>query len=211
MIHCIGDSHSSIFSGNEEIQPVWPQRSNDGLPFFRTYRIGPATAYQIKTKVATIDNIINDNQIKGDDKILFCFGEVDCRAHLKKQMDAQQKSMVDIVKECVDRYFETVLSYIDKNIMVWGPIASWEPSRRYNGPSFGTCEERNKITGEFNKQLKELCDENNITFITIFDDMVSDSGLTDPFFLDDWDGCHMHLSQRSMDVILKKFKDKNLI
>ena len=47
MIHCIGDSHSSVFSGEEKMQDVWPERSNDTIDFFRSYRIGPATAYNL--------------------------------------------------------------------------------------------------------------------------------------------------------------------
>lgn len=44
IIHCIGDSHVSFFGGLDRIQPVWPQRSDDRLPWFRTYHIGPALA-----------------------------------------------------------------------------------------------------------------------------------------------------------------------
>jgi len=210
MIHCIGDSHSSVFSGKDEIQPVWPQRSDDTLPFFRSYRIGPATAFQLENKIPLINNIINSVYNTGD-KILFCFGEVDCRAHLKKQMDLQQKSMDHIVKECVDRYFKNVLKYKDKNIMVWGPIASWEPSRKYNGPSFGSCEERNEITGKFNDYLKKLCYKSDIPFLSIFNIMVDPNNITKPLFLDDWEECHMHLSQRSMIYIINEFKKNSLI
>jgi hypothetical protein len=56
MIHCIGDSHSAVFSGKEEMQPIWPERSNDITPFFKSYRIGPATAYQLANKKEIINN-----------------------------------------------------------------------------------------------------------------------------------------------------------
>ena len=39
MIHCIGDSHSCFFSGEDKIQPIWPEQSFDTLPYFRSYRI----------------------------------------------------------------------------------------------------------------------------------------------------------------------------
>ena len=35
MIHCIGDSHSAVFSGEEKMQPEWPNRSNDTTEFFK--------------------------------------------------------------------------------------------------------------------------------------------------------------------------------
>ena len=50
MIHCIGDSHSAVFSGEETMQPEWPILASNKLPNFNSYRIGPATAYQLETK-----------------------------------------------------------------------------------------------------------------------------------------------------------------
>ena len=58
MIHFIGDSHASIFSGNYDMQPIWPDRSNDILPNFKSYRIGPATAYKLNEKENIIINIL---------------------------------------------------------------------------------------------------------------------------------------------------------
>ena len=60
MIHCIGDSHSSVFCGKEEMQPIWPIRSDDTTPYFKSYRIGPATAYQLSNKTTIIDDIIHN-------------------------------------------------------------------------------------------------------------------------------------------------------
>jgi hypothetical protein len=75
MIHCIGDSHVMVFTGVDEIK-----ENNDSLPFFRTHWIGPRTAFNIIDKTDTISRIIKSNVKEGDD-ILFCFGEIDCRAH----------------------------------------------------------------------------------------------------------------------------------
>ena len=213
MIHCIGDSHSSVFSGKEEIQPIWPHRSDDRTPFFKTYRIGPATAYQLATKITIIDEILTQVN-KETDSLLFCFGEVDIRAHLIKQMGIKNLTINDVVKECVDRYFDVVNEYknLGWKIIVWGPIASWHESKQYTGgPSFGTCMERNDVTKEFNRYLSQLCFNNNIDFVTIFDKMVDENNETLVTYLDDWDGCHMHLSQRAMPLIIDEFNNKKLI
>ena len=214
MIHCIGDSHSAVFSGKEEMQPIWPSRSDDRTPFFKSYRIGPATAYQLENKKNIIDEIISYNVDITNDSVLFCFGEVDIRAHLVKQMELQNKSKEEIVKECVDRYFSVLLYYKNKgvNVMGWGPIASWHESKQYTGgPSFGSCLERNLVTEEFNRYLKELCDNNNIGFVTIFYKMIDENKITNPYYLDNWEGSHMHLSQTSMPLILESFSEKKLI
>ena len=95
--------------------------------------------------------------------------------------------------------------------MVWGPIASWHESKNYNGPSFGSCIERNQITKEFNRYAEELCNQNNLKFITIFYDMIYDNLETNAHYLDDWEGSHIHLSQSAMPIILERFKGKDLI
>jgi|694.fasta_scaffold115020_3 hypothetical protein len=214
MIHCIGDSHSAVFSGKEEMQPIWPQRSDDKTEYFKSYRIGPATAYQLETKSPIINDIINTVVDINNDYVLFCFGEVDIRAHLIKQMETQNKPMELIVHECVDRYFNVLLKYknMGVKVLVWGPIASWHDSKRYTGgPSFGTMIERNNTTKEFNRYLEELCVKNDITFISIFDKMTDENNITIPEYLDNWEGSHIHLSQTAMPLIINSFKDKKLI
>lgn len=223
MIHCIGDSHAAFFSGEEVMQPIWSpnNRSNDRTHYFKSYRIGAATAYNIKSKIPKIMNIVDKAPVKKDDKILFCFGEVDIRAHLlnpklkndKYYLQGKDPSIENIVHETVSRYFETVKYFKDNgfNIMVWGPIASWCNNKKYTGPSFGTNLERNNVTKIFNKYLEYLCKQENIEFITIFYDMLLKDGNTNPDSLDDWDGAHIHLSQRMFPKALEIFKKKNLI
>ena len=166
----------------------------------------------MENKKQIIDDILSKNYNDGD-SLLFCFGEVDIRAHLLKQMDTQKRCLDDIVKECVDRYFSVILSYKERgiNCIVWGPIASWHESRKYNGPSFGTCVERNLVTKEFNRYIEELCNKNNVGFVTIFHDMINENNETNTYYLDTWPGSNMHLSQTSMMIILERFKEKSFI
>ena len=138
IIHCIGDSHVSVFTGIERMPPIWSpnERSDDRTDYFRTYRIGPATAYQLDKKIPAIEHIIQHAPVdKGNDSILFCFGEVDIRAHLVKQSIEQNRTIDDVVMECVDRYVKTVLYFKEKgyDMMVWGPVASWSDEEPYTG------------------------------------------------------------------------------
>jgi hypothetical protein len=213
MIHCIGDSHSAVFGGKEEMQPTWPEKSDDTTPYFRSYRIGPATAYQLETKIPLIEEIIRLNYSSENDYVLFCFGEVDIRAHILKQVNIKKRNYKDLVKECVDRYMSTILHFKNKGIrcIVWGPIASWHPSKVYGGPSYGNCLERNNVTKEFNEYIEKLCLVNGIGFISIFNDMIDENLITNPFYLDNWRDSGIHLSQTSMPLIIEKFKEKNYI
>jgi hypothetical protein len=212
MIHCIGDSHSAVFSGEDNMQPIWPIPAANKLPFFRSYRIGPATAYQLANKMPIIDEIIK--QVSDGDKVMFCFGEVDIRAHLLKQSIEQNKPLDIVIEECVNRYFEVIKIYKNKgfDVIIWGPIASWNAKHPYTGgPSYGSNLERNEITKKFTEKLEILANIENIPLVTIFYDMLNEDGTTNSFFLDDWDGSHMHLSQRALPTIIDKFKIKNLL
>ena len=214
MIHCIGDSHSCFFSGEDKIQPTWPEQSFDVLPYFRSYRIGPSTAYNLNNKKENIiEPLIQSLNLSEKDKLLFCFGEVDCRAHLIKQSQLQNRGICDIINECVFRYISSIKYYTKytSNIWVWGPIASWNENIPYTGPSYGTNKERNLVTQHFNKTLEEMCKREKFGFITFFYDMLNGNMSTDETYLDDWEGCHIHLSQRSMPIVLDKFKEKKLI
>jgi hypothetical protein len=213
MIHCIGDSHSAVFSGEEKMQPCWPEISSNLIPGFKSYRIGPATAYQLHTKQNIIEPLIFSLNLGEEDKIMFCFGEVDIRAHLIKQMYLQKRAILDLVKECINRYLDAIDYYrkYTTKIIVCGPIASWNDDNPYSGPSYGTNLERNEVTKLFNQILETECARRTFDFVTIFYEMLNPDNSTNTFFLDDWEGSHIHLSQRAMPIILRIFKERGII
>lgn len=218
--HCIGDSHASIFSGNGGVQPQWPSLANDTLKYFRSYRIGPATAYNSITKKHIIDSIVVNKVNKDEDRIIFCFGEVDCRVHVKRFMNFNKADMRTVVDEIIGRYMTVVKLYKDNgyDVGVWGPIASYPDDNiekvhldfmlNYEKvKDFGTTKERNEIAKYFNDKLKEVCEENDIHFMTIFYDMVDDNLLTDKKYLD----YAIHLNDKSVPLIINEFEKKKLL
>ena len=117
------------------------------------------------------------------------------------------------MSECVDRYISTIkkvkpIRKIRKG--VFAPIASWSDDKPYDGPSFGSNLERNSLTKMFNQYLEKKCLENNIKFISIFEEMLNMDGSTNASYLDDF-GTGIHLNQESMHLILKKLRENRLI
>ena len=213
MIICLGDSHSSVFSKEERIISQWPEKEFRLLSKFKPVRIGPATAYNLNKKITLLNSVLNRTFYFRNSFVLFCFGEVDIRAHIINQSELQKRDVELVIKECVDRYISTVVDVkpirkIRKSI--FSPIASWSEEKPYNGPSFGTNIERNNITMIFNRYLEKKCLENNITFISIFEEMLNKDGTTNADFLDDY-GTGIHLNQLSMPLILKKLKHNHMI
>src|SRR5271167_719710 len=113
MIHCVGDSHVCLFSGHNRIHPEWPAESPSLFPFFRTYRLGAVTAYNLcetasstgsREKLWAVISSLPD----ADDWLMLSFGEIDCRAHFLKQARLQDKSPAEIATHCVERYGEVI-------------------------------------------------------------------------------------------------------
>jgi len=218
MIYCVGDSHASVFTGLGErgkdyMTPIYPQQGKNELPGFKAFNIGPATAYQLGRKKDIIMELLR-KEAPSNATVLFCFGEVDIRAHLIKQQTIRKISMSDIVRECVDRYTESLFPFQDQgyDIWVWGPIASNPEELPYKGlqgagPIYGDCVERNQVTRLFNNMMAENCHARSIGFVSIFEKMVwLDDNTKEHLIMD-----HLHLSQTSMSLIKEEFKKKGLL
>ncbi len=201
-LHCIGDSHASVFGGEERMQEVLA--SHDTLPQFRSYRIGPATAYNLSSKMGILDSIILP--LPKGSRIMFCFGEVDCRAHLIHQAGIQGRPLEEVIKECVDRYFGIFKHYQSQgyDMYAWNIIPSSTAIMDFEVyPAYGTCQDRNKVARIFNGYLKELCDNNGMRLVSIFDRLVDSKDITDmSYFMD-----HIHLSTRVIPFVLEELKD----
>jgi hypothetical protein len=218
-IYCIGDSHVDFFSGQNKVQPIWPEPSNDILPYFRTYRLGAVLAFSLceygtRQKGRELiyvlldrDVPLPDREISPESKTLLCFGEIDCRAHLLRQAELQKRDIASVVEECVERYFSVILEIqqLGYEVLVWNAIPSSRhdhiPNKEF--PAYGTCLERNRVTRLFNSYLSDLCSSSDAKFISIFDDLVDSQGLTRMEYYSD----QVHLSQKAMPLALTKIEE----
>ena len=88
-IHTIGDSHS--FNGWTGVIP---------------HHLGAVLCYSVgKEKLNRCD--IRNFNIKDEDTIVFCFGEIDCRCHIYKHI-TDTITYQDIINNIVDNYFEAI-------------------------------------------------------------------------------------------------------
>lgn len=213
MIHCIGDSHGSVFTGkgtkeNRFMCTVWPDKGEQTIPGMCGYRIGAATAYNLETKKPILTDLLESEVDKDNDYVLFVFGEVDIRAHLIKQQQLQGRVIEDLVDECLDRYFKVILDYKAEGyrMAAWGPMASTPDVLNYCGPKYGSSIDRNKVGLIFNTGLEKRCDANEVGYASIYHDMLLPNGDTDASLF--WDD--IHLSQVAMPFIKKALITKGL-
>ncbi len=175
------------------MQPEWPKRSNDRWPFFRSYRLGPTLAYNLcrsGTKSRGREKLLDvlHRRVRPGDRVLLCFGEIDCRAHLIRQSQTRGVSAVELARECVDRYFQVVeeIDAMGFRAMVWNVLP---PTTRMIDegafPVAGSLHERMEVTRQFNASLLQRCDLAGVPFVSIFDALLGAEGAPDhDWFLD---------------------------
>lgn len=211
-IHCIGDSHVSVFTGQDTISSGYPC-AQDSISYFKTYRLGPVLAYNLcvaqhHSRIGLFDVL---KTIPKNDYVMLCLGEIDCRMHLIRRLkESQNKSLKDVVCECVCRYFEVILEIKNMGFktMVWGiPATSnvdcFELQNENVFPHYGSYQERNQAIRLFNNEIECLCKLNDVLFLSIFEDLVDENDRTkiDEYYMDT-----IHLGQKAMPLIVNKLK-----
>ena len=165
------------------------------------------------------DNIIiNYNKDEVQEKnenesniIILVYGEVDCRCHIKNQINIKNINEDEIINDLVYSYFRTIKNNISNNIKIiivavippikqsiyeskHGPITHEYPFK-------GTDEERIKYTNKVNNLLEKLSIENNYIFFNPYKYYTGDDGILIPELSDD----NVHIGNNSH--ILEKFME----
>jgi len=213
MIHCIGDSHISFFSGEDAIQPVWPDKSRDRLPWFRTHHIGAALAYNLPregTRTQGREKLFEvlSGEVPDGATVLLSFGEIDCRMHLTKQAEKTNTPISEVVHSCLDEYFKTVGEVIalGYRVIVYNAVLSRprvRSSRRFSDAEYathGTLAERTESLRIFNSGAKDRCAKAGAFFLENTPHLVDRNGTIPAWYFFD----SIHLSQRAMPVTLRE-------
>lgn len=210
VIHCIGDSHSSFFSGYDIIQPAYPRRSKNKYSFFQSHRLGSVLAYSLNktnTKEKGREKLFELlKTIPSGSNILLVFGEIDCRCHLLFQAEKQKKDLSYVVQQCVSNYLEVVdeLRSMNYNVALWAVIPSME-SNNNEYPTYGSVIDRNICTKLFNQILFIEARNRNIDLISINRFLMkSDFTGKKKYYFDG-----IHLGQIAMPLAIRELKKKH--
>lgn len=193
------------------MQPRWPDRSRDVWPFFSTYRLGPALAYNLcktGTKSKGRERLFDvlRRKVSAGERVLLCFGEIDCRAHLIRQSEIRSVPVAELAAECVARYFQVVreVRALKYNVMIWNVIPpTITTCLDCEFPVAGTFDERMAVTRVFNSFLLSHCEQEGIPFISIFDAILGASGRPDQrYFVDG-----IHLGPEAIELAVAAMRD----
>jgi hypothetical protein len=209
-LHCIGDSHCCFFLGYDDISKAFPVVAKSLMPGIFCYRLGPVLAYNLdKYNTATrgkemLDEILL-TLVPEKDILLLSFGEIDCRAHILKQVEDKGKDPQEVVDTCVSNYMTTVKEITRRNfrVFIWNAVYSANHLEKNNDleyPYRGTVRERNVVTELYNRKLKSMSEEAGAVFVDISGFLINkDTGFTkDEFYQDS-----VHLNRRLFVFTIK--------
>jgi hypothetical protein len=224
---CIGDSNTMFFAGAERLRfiryrrsafwkPHWINRGLDLLPCFRVFHVGPATAWKAgdlgsSTRSREKIEILLRKDLKPGSKLLLSFGEIDCRIHMAKAVQAGGK-IGDVVEKTAAKFVKLPAEIAARGFRpaVWGPPQIIPKDEKLSSPTFpfiGSYELRRDITYAYVERLKFHCAEHGIPFLSI-------AGLYHPrmekaeraLFHDG-----THLSQRIMPLALRELQKAGIL
>lgn len=202
MIYIIGDSHVCAFVSKDPKKFIFGYKTVMKNYNFSVIRTQPFVAFNLHNKIDYINNLIKIfGEIKQNDYLFFCYGEVDVRCHIGFNADKKNQSYKEACKDVVDNYFIFIrqMKKLYKNIGIYGPIPSGENNCiQGNGrPSYKTQKERQNITNILNELLKQKCKEENVLFKNL--------ELKNSNEYHYWDG--VHLSNKIQPTLVKIFAD----
>ena len=182
-VYCFGDSHSWFFRN---------------FSFCESISMGPHLAYNFINQVPTVLDIMKNRDANDQVNrkfLLFCFGEIDVRVHLKKKGN---------IEECAKRYLDSIqkVKEVYPQCIVFGTVASSVIEQRTEFPTMGTCPERNRIAKEFNSYLCLYSSQAGVSYFDVLDKLVDESGMTRTEYYKD-DG--VHLSKEAVPLVEPQF------
>ncbi len=163
MIYILGDSHVSVFLGEDKLLPTYNEGDDwikGAHPRTRLTRIGPYTAYNLINHPEVMKNILE--RVPVGSNLILSFGEIDCRNHILKHKN---------IRTVVRRYFEFLAGLRAYNLCILLPPPTGDSGIESVDSSMFL---RNLITKEFNRECSRLAQIYGIETLTMFDALVNE-------------------------------------
>lgn len=202
-INCLGDSHISSFANQPKLIKENQYSSNNSI---HSYRFGPYLAYNLPEKQNVI---LEAKKVPKNENILFCFGEIDCRAQVKRISENTGKSTNVIIDEIVKNYLSVIDSVDNANTILFSvtPELKEKPHWYYykdHLESFdcpkGSLSERRSYKEHFNLRIKEEAEKRGFKYVSIYNELLDEEGNPkELYYLDD-----IHLESKKVMYLIKR-------
>jgi predicted SAM-dependent methyltransferase len=211
-IFAVGDSHIRFLSGHDEVVADWPVgqhaiRFEGYSSKFIGLHLGPGLAFNLNTANTRnnsrekLEGLISTGVLPKGCKVMFSFGEIDCRFHVCRHADRQVQGIEDVVDGITAEY-AVFLDWVQAqgfSASVWGiPSVTWiGETLDAKNPIYGSYEQRHMAAARFNARMKEICQIRKMPFLSVLETARDASGMArKELFFD-----VLHLSQRARPLL----------
>lgn len=198
-IFAVGDSHSRRCFENHD-------RIADSRVLVGYNKLDGKTAYNLERHEKKLLQILEPLR---DKELIFCFGEVDIRIHIKYKHEQSGISVGQLIDKTAARY----TSYVSRlrqqgykihvfNVVPTGDYRGAEAGKWKKGLSYpftATYEERTDYTLKLNDSYRSYCRELQIPFIDIYQYLVDEQGRRRQELIFDF----AHLNNQCADLTLQ--------
>ena len=171
MIHAIGDSHAvATFAGISGVA---------------TYHVGPVTMHRVgRPEEPLLPAVVAGLPLGQFDVLILCFGEIDVRCHIGRQLDRSGSTLEFVVHELVNRYLAMATTLVINDVLmavlaVVPPVPA-DHAVNPNFPVVGTNEERVEYTRALNRYLAEQCALRGVLFVDVYTPYCDEHGMLRP-------------------------------
>jgi hypothetical protein len=186
LIHLLGDSHTNVFRGLK--------------PPFQIHPNTPTCAHNLWRKGALLGDIAG---IDINDKIIFVFGEIDCRTHIYYRfLKLKREIPISILVDNTVNNYRLFLEQVKQVFAVYNvlPAGTWQgPEINWKGIST-PVQVRSIIHSEFHYKINEMCRRHNFKVIDMWPDILGDDGFTKKELKCD----EVHLGDGALPLILPR-------
>lgn len=207
--YCLGDSHANTYSGIFEN--------------LRCVAFGPNTMYRIASSGIDkmLEVLVNDNTIDTsvfytkDCLFILAYGEIDVRCHINNQIKIHGREENEVIDSLANLYIDRIVTIREEygnTLAIMSVVPPMkienEENKVYHSESFpfiGSDNERRDYTIKLNKILKEKSQANDIIFLDVYSDYVTDDG----FLIKEYSDNNVHILNR--EKVINSLIRENII
>lgn len=201
-IAAVGDSHSFRCFENHRLIA-------DSLAYADVNILDGKTAYKVKDHDDRVRRVIAPLKNK---HLIFSFGEVDVRIHLRYQHEKSGRPLTTLLEETARRYisYVSLLRRQGYDIHVFNVV----PTGDYHGPQFEAWRrglvypfktgfaERQSYTLQLNECYRRHCQKLQVPFIDIYRHLIDARGRRKKELIYDFS----HLNAKTADILLEHYR-----
>lgn len=204
MVHVIGDSHASVFTGSYRLAPVYPARAISALPGVRVWHLGAHLAHSIGSPRHPVRRKLKDiaATVGAHDCVLMYFGEIDCRFHVVHQAGSARR-INSIARDVAARYMQAARAIVGRGRelgFVCVPPPTVTPINNDIHPIRGTFDERLRAARAFNAELAERAAQVGARVLNLTAQLAGRKNQPKPSFFDDG----VHADPRALHLFVRE-------